>query len=371
MRIGAAVRHPYNNQKLYLFFGNKYVRYNMDTDNIDSGYPMSISSGWSGIPDNIDAILNHPSNPEKLYFFKGNQYYRYDWGDDAVDSGYPKTVGYGWDGIPDNIDAAFCHPTNPNKVYFFKGDEYYRYDWGNDEKDSGYPRSIDWGWSGIPNYIDAIVAHPTDRNKYYFFKGDEYYRYRFSSDAVDSGYPLITDDYWSISEDGFSKRLRSLITGSYSRDLYQKYIDAEYAEPRCKICKSDFHLNYKRAAAVLRVSGHTTKEISRAIVNVYRKVQLPMSVIGMEDYEIDLINSPTLLGMALSEAGFPPDDIVEGILDVMDVAPDPLYEVLSTIGVDDDDIKEVFSDLGEEFVDFGDSIGDVVGDAWDFITSPF
>src|SRR5436189_127118 len=87
----------WNNQKAYFFRGTQYVRYDIDADKPDEGYPRTIDSGWPGLfKQDIDAAVVWPNG--KAYFFKGDSYQRYDVENDSVDAGYPASIG-GW-GLP-------------------------------------------------------------------------------------------------------------------------------------------------------------------------------------------------------------------------------------------------------------------------------
>jgi matrix metalloproteinase-14 (membrane-inserted) len=87
----------------------------------------------------------------KAYFFKGNQYIRYDIQHDRVDLGYPKPINaQTWPGMiwTDGIDDAVMW--NNNKVFFFKGNQFIRYDIAADRADPGYPKPIDnITWPGL------------------------------------------------------------------------------------------------------------------------------------------------------------------------------------------------------------------------------
>lgn len=60
------------NNKTYLFSGDHFWRYNEETSQLDSGYPMDMSR-WYGIPSSLDAALTLPNG--KTYFFKRNKYW--------------------------------------------------------------------------------------------------------------------------------------------------------------------------------------------------------------------------------------------------------------------------------------------------------
>jgi Hemopexin len=95
--------------------------------------------------------------PGKCYFFKGDQYIRYDVNCDRADEGYPRLISATWGAVyPDNIDAAVVL-TN-GKGYFFQGSQYIRYDMSTDRVDPGYPKLISEGWHGVfSEHIDSVV----------------------------------------------------------------------------------------------------------------------------------------------------------------------------------------------------------------------
>ncbi|MEU6734838.1 hemopexin repeat-containing protein [Streptomyces physcomitrii] len=137
----------------YLFKDDQYVRWNLEADAADPGYPKPIAAGWSGLPEpfklGIDAAVNHQSDPAVAWFFKDDQYVRYDVAADKALAG-PKPIAENWPGLPDSfhgsVDAAAPHATDPGKVYLFKDDQYVRYDLAADRADSGYPKPIKGNW---------------------------------------------------------------------------------------------------------------------------------------------------------------------------------------------------------------------------------
>jgi hypothetical protein len=127
------------NRKLFLFKRDQYVRLDIDTLEIDEGYPKDIKEGWPGVTfDRIDAALNvHDS----IYFFRGNQYIRYDLATNQVDPIYPQLTRQRWAGVTfDRIDAAIYW--GGGKAYFFRGDEHIRYSMIEYHTDPGYPKFI-------------------------------------------------------------------------------------------------------------------------------------------------------------------------------------------------------------------------------------
>lgn len=163
--------------KAYFFVGDKYYRYNVDKDKVDSGYPKKIQAAWKKMPFNrIDAAF-YNWDSHNAYFFSGDKYVRWSKGK-GIDKGYPKKIKDHWKGIPfKKIDAAvswvkmypkgggFGAAQASTKVYFFSCDQYVRYDMGLDKVDPGYPKPIRGNWEGMGfNKIDAAMDAyiPTD-----------------------------------------------------------------------------------------------------------------------------------------------------------------------------------------------------------------
>jgi hypothetical protein len=126
---GTHIRSPDGeslSNKLFFFKGNQCIRLDIETKQIDEGYPKSIVEQWPGMSfDRIDAALTLDS--ESLYFFKGEEYIRYNLIENQVDPGYPKLIRDMWVGITfDKIDTAITW--KENKAYFFRGHEVISYD---------------------------------------------------------------------------------------------------------------------------------------------------------------------------------------------------------------------------------------------------
>ncbi|MGW1226058.1 hemopexin repeat-containing protein [Streptomyces sp. NPDC002530] len=97
--IDAAVNHPTDDEIVWFFKDGEYVRYNVPEDKLVLG-PKSIEGNWSGLPDSfnrgIDAAAPHATNRNKVYLFKDDQYVRYDLDADRADSGYPLSIKGNW-----------------------------------------------------------------------------------------------------------------------------------------------------------------------------------------------------------------------------------------------------------------------------------
>lgn len=98
----------FGNGKVYFFKGNQYLRYDIAADKVDPGYPLPIAGNWSGFTEagfdtGVNAAINWGNG--KVYFFKGNQYLRYDIASDKVDPGYPLSIAGHWPGF---TEAGFA-----------------------------------------------------------------------------------------------------------------------------------------------------------------------------------------------------------------------------------------------------------------------
>ena len=187
------------NGKAYLFNGSQYVRYDAKADKADQGYPAPIAGNWPGFPpafqEGVDAEVVW--NNQKVYFFKGDQFLRYDIATDRVDPGYPLPIAGHWPGLwTDHIDAGVVWPNG--KAYFFHGSQYIRYDIATGKTDPGYPAEIKGGWPGFPASFAAGVDNAVvwNNGKAYFFKGSEYIRYDIAADKTDPGFPQSIAANW-------------------------------------------------------------------------------------------------------------------------------------------------------------------------------
>lgn len=160
--IDGALNHPTDNNKVYFFKGKEYYRYDTNNDNgngaVDTGYPKAIKGIWGNITGNIDAAVNHPSNNSKVYLFKRTIYYRNTWGISANDSGYPKDIGnIYFKNIPHHLDGAAKHPSLANKVLLVKQNLCYQFDWGTG-LDAGWPKPVSEVFPGLPESTAPVVV---------------------------------------------------------------------------------------------------------------------------------------------------------------------------------------------------------------------
>jgi hypothetical protein len=98
-KIDAAIRWP--NGKAYFFSGSQYLRYDIAGDKVDAGYPAAIAGNWPGVPAPFTAEIDAAAvwGNGKAYFFNGSQYMRYDINADKADAGYPAAIAANWPGF--------------------------------------------------------------------------------------------------------------------------------------------------------------------------------------------------------------------------------------------------------------------------------
>ncbi|XP_054429171.1 vitronectin [Pteronotus mesoamericanus] len=183
------------NGSLFAFRG-KYC-YELDEKAVRPGYPKLIQDVW-GIEGPIDAAFTRINCQGKTYLFKGSQYWRFE--DGVLDPEFPRSISSGFKGIPDNVDAALALPAHSysgrERVYFFKGKQYWEYEfqhqpsqkecedsslsavfehfallqrdswesifeflfWGRSPGGATEPRFISQDWHGVPEQVDAAMA---------------------------------------------------------------------------------------------------------------------------------------------------------------------------------------------------------------------
>jgi hypothetical protein len=124
--------------KVYFFYGDEYVRYDLGNDAVDPEYlppnaPLKIFGHWPGLwTDRIDAAVNWGNG--KIYVFRDSEYMRYDLTLDRVDAGYPKNTSTNWNGVwSDRVDAVLYH--GGQKAYFFRDNLCRHYDLAQDRVD--------------------------------------------------------------------------------------------------------------------------------------------------------------------------------------------------------------------------------------------
>lgn len=195
-----------DNRAYFFRSDNSYIRYDKLLDKSDDGYPKEVNnSTWPGLgayKDLISAAFKW-HNHKGYFFLKDGRYLRYDMNNDSVDAGYPANITNGnWPGLEpykNKIMAAF--KWNNSRAYFFLNDgTYIRYSITNDSVDSGYPATItNANWPGLGDYATKITAAVDwDLTYCYFFLDDNtYIKYNKSTDSAVSGYPKeVNNSTW-------------------------------------------------------------------------------------------------------------------------------------------------------------------------------
>jgi hypothetical protein len=203
--------------KAYFLKGSAYLRYDVENDAADAGYPKPIDRGWTGLTQagfdsGIDAALDLGAG--KVYFFKGALYARIDQSANSLDRGYPLPIADHWPGLAeteftDSLDAAVN--AGNGEAMFFKGAQCLSYDIAADRSDVGGTRAIAEALPGMAEAdmeggIDAAVDWPG--SKLYFFKGSRYVRFDLARGTVDDGYPReVVEDWPTLAGAGFASDL--------------------------------------------------------------------------------------------------------------------------------------------------------------------
>lgn len=134
------------NRKIYFFRKDSVARLDVDTSEIDPGYPMLTSAAFPGVKfERIDATLE--MGRDSIFFFSGNKYVRFSLSENRVEDDYPDYIARRWQGVTfERIDAAIYWGNG--KVYFFKDDQHIRFDMVLRRADPAYPRQI------VGNYVE-------------------------------------------------------------------------------------------------------------------------------------------------------------------------------------------------------------------------
>lgn len=187
--VCAAVRDA---RHAYCLIGDKYARYDIQHDSVDEGFPRAMKDGWKGVfPSQLGAVSGidavYFSKRAKAYFFSGNGYVRFDLDHNQVDPGYPKYIKTHWHGVW-AADLTAILPAEDDKIFFVKGTECVRYDLKADRADPGYPRALADEFPGVfTESIDAAVAWSD--GCYYFVCGNEVMRFDANTHQLLPGYP--------------------------------------------------------------------------------------------------------------------------------------------------------------------------------------
>ncbi|XP_053548943.1 matrix metalloproteinase-21 [Bombina bombina] len=176
----------------YFFRDGWYWMYENRKNRTRYGDPISVSTGWSGIPtQNIDAFVHVWTwTKDASYFFRGTQFWHYDsendraYAEDTEGKTYPRLISEGFPGIPSPIDTAFFD-RRTQYIYFFKGLQVYAYDVHRDRVVLNFPKRI----------VDVFPAVAANNHP----KGNinaAYYSYTHSSLFLFKG-----KEFWKVAND--------------------------------------------------------------------------------------------------------------------------------------------------------------------------
>lgn len=208
LTINAALDwNDYYNTKAYFFRkDNKYVKYNKYYDKAENGYPrVTDNSSWSGLGNNANKIAAaFKANSTKAYIFLNDgTYLRYDMNADKVDNGYPKPINNStWPGLGNygHLISAAVKWNDQKAFIFLNNGSYFSYNLNTDKVDNGYPKPINNStWPGLGNYATNISAVIDWRGTYVyiFLNNNTYIKYDKTNDRALSGYPKpINDSTW-------------------------------------------------------------------------------------------------------------------------------------------------------------------------------
>jgi GH24 family phage-related lysozyme (muramidase) len=190
--------------KAYFFTGDRYIRYDVEQDAIDDGYPLAIAGQWPGLfESDIDAAM--PWSDGSVFFFKGDQCLSYDVENGAVLDG-PRPITDMWPGLFESgIDAAVLWGSG--NAYFFRGELYQKFDatTGAIDPEAG---SIAEDWPGaFPSGIETVLWWPSGNP--YFFAGDQYARHDPDSGAIVEDYPKPLSDWRGLPVGPLAEALRT------------------------------------------------------------------------------------------------------------------------------------------------------------------
>ena len=88
----------HKNERVYLFSGSRYWKYDIILKRLDRGYPKQIANGWTGVDKNVNAAFRSETDKRTL-LFSGGQVYKMNDRAIHVEYGYPRNIG---------LDLFYC-----------------------------------------------------------------------------------------------------------------------------------------------------------------------------------------------------------------------------------------------------------------------
>ena len=193
---------PGPQDSIYFFKARQYIRWNVEKECLEDGYPQDIDEGWPGLlgartGETLRGAIHVPDWGNRIFFFFDTSPEVATW--DVVEHRLIDARVPVADVLPGALtqDAHFTplyvDAGDGRRVYVFRGDVYARYTVNGpqmpESEDEGYPRKIGDGWT------DGLTVAPTcatsvhwtsrspalPRRKIYFFLGDLYTRWDVAS----------------------------------------------------------------------------------------------------------------------------------------------------------------------------------------------
>ncbi|MGX2998737.1 hemopexin repeat-containing protein [Streptomyces sp. JNUCC 64] len=242
--VSAALTVPGNSGQLWLFRGDYYVRYDLQTSSLVVG-PQHVHEGWEPLrrkafTDGVSSVLPCPGpvpKPSEVWMFHDDLYLRFDLDANTVTQ-EARRVGPGWPGLDthgfaDRVDAVIPKP-DAHQAWFFRDDQYLRYDL-DDSRVVVPPTPIASGWTGLSGTdfahgIDAALPDPGDSDGVWLFAGDQYVRYQLAQDRLAVGPTPIARTWTALRGTPFSRRVDAACvrpgtkeTWLFSGDSYVRY----------------------------------------------------------------------------------------------------------------------------------------------------
>ncbi|KAM3913646.1 matrix metalloproteinase-21 [Leptodactylus fuscus] len=187
----------------YFFRSGWYWMYENRNNRTRYGDPITISSGWQGIPaENIDAFVHVWTwSKDIIYFFKGTMYWRYDdkndkaYSKDTQGTTYPRPISQGFPGIPSPINAAYFD-RRTQRIYFFKDSQVFAFDINRHQLVPNFPKRIADAFPAIVrnnhprSNLDAAY-YSYSHKALFLFKGKHFWRVVSDQDReTNSSLPL-------------------------------------------------------------------------------------------------------------------------------------------------------------------------------------
>jgi len=222
--------------RAFFFKENRYLSYDIKGNFIEPGRPALIDSrgnpanDWPGFANvgfsnGVDAAINWGDG--RVFLFKGDKYLSYNIQTNSIakppvliDSG--NTPATDWPnfklaGFSSGIDAAINW--GDGRAFFFKGGLYLTYDIAKNQIilpplpiDSGINPAADWqglAATGFANGIDSVINWGDGR--VFFFKGDRYIIYDIHPGKINGATRLIGSEWTGFTANGFANGITAAV----------------------------------------------------------------------------------------------------------------------------------------------------------------